>query len=52
MSRRARERQTSRPWRSPTHTEPAIDWQALAADRQRREQAQQHQQQHQQKGTP
>lgn len=38
MSRRRRERQDARPWRNPSPTEPAIDWQALAAERQQREQ--------------
>ena len=32
MSRRQRERANSRPWRHPSPAEPAIDWQALAAD--------------------
>ncbi|MCU7372812.1 hypothetical protein PEC18_18600 [Paucibacter sp. O1-1] len=41
MSRRRRERQDARPWRNPSPTEPAIDWQALAAERQQREQSQQ-----------
>lgn len=40
MSRRARARANSRPWRNPTPTEPAIDWTALAAERQQREQSQ------------
>ena len=36
-SRRARQRQAARPWQHP-QPEPAIDWQALAADRAKREQ--------------
>lgn len=51
MSRRQRERANSRPWRNPSPAEPAIDWQALAAERQRRDQLQQQpHQHHQQKG--
>ena len=38
MSRRRREREQARPWRTPAPFEPAIDWQALAADRAKREQ--------------
>lgn len=39
MSSRARLRQHARPWQQPA-PEPAIDWQALALDRAKREQQQ------------
>ncbi len=37
MSRRLRQRQQARPWQAPVEP-PPIDWQALAADRAKREQ--------------
>lgn len=40
-SRRARQRADSKPWQRQPLPEPAIDWQALAADRAQREQQQQ-----------
>lgn len=52
MSRRARQRQGARPWQSKPDQETPIDWPALAADLQRRDQQQQPHQHHQQKGTP
>lgn len=38
MSRRARQRQDSRPWNRPTPTDHPIDFEALAADIAKREQ--------------
>jgi hypothetical protein len=43
-SRRARQRADSKPWQRQPLPEPAIDWQALAADRIKREQQPQQQQ--------
>jgi hypothetical protein len=41
MSRRARLRQAARPWQQPQPDPPAIPWDVIAADLQRREQQQQ-----------
>jgi hypothetical protein len=45
MSKRQRQRANSRPWTNPTPSEPSIPWDALAADRQMREQQQKGKQQ-------
>lgn len=39
MSRRARQRQDSRPWKNPTPYD-TVDWSAVEADRVKREQQQ------------
>lgn len=48
MSHRARQRQAAKPFRHSTPADPDIDWQALASERQQREQTQQQQKGNQQ----
>lgn len=40
MSRRARQRQNARPWKTPNPNPPAIPWDAIANERAQRDQQQ------------